>query len=183
MNKKILNEWQRLENSKEYYEALLKVFTPEQLTFNPNENSWSMMDVMHHLYTSERISLNFMQNFDFNRKNVKLGLKSRVKTILLVNRLNSPKKFKAPKILEENKNKFDLSTDAHQFHHQWDDLRSEMNDFLTNFSDDKISHFVFSHPAVGKLNILQTMQFFTSHLKHHQYQIESINHHPQFPKK
>lgn len=183
MNKKVLNEWQRLENSKAYYEALLKVFTPEQLTFQPDQSSWSMMDVMHHLYTSERISLNFMQNFDFNRKNLKLGLKAKIKNILLVNSLNSPKKYVAPKVLADNKDKLSLSTDAHQFHHQWDDLRIEMNDFLESFPEEKIPYFVFSHPAVGKLNLLQTLQFFNAHLKHHQYQIESVNYHPQFPKK
>ncbi|SMG09422.1 DinB superfamily protein [Marivirga sericea] len=182
MNSKIQKHWARLEESKGYYSALLEVFSDEQLNFHPEQGAWSMLDVMQHLYTSESISLKFMQNFDFNRKDEKVGLKSQIKTILLVNRLNSKKKYKAPKVLAEKKDSLNISQDAHQFSHQWEDLRNEMFSFLEEFRDEKIGHFVFAHPAVGKLNVLQTLQFFVAHLKHHQYQIEAINHHKDFPK-
>ncbi|MGM0580384.1 MAG: DinB family protein [Bacteroidota bacterium] len=182
MNSKIQKHWARMEEGKAYYDALLQVFNEEQLNFHPEEGAWSMLDVMQHLYTSEKISLQFMQNFDFNRKNEKLGLKSEVKTMLLVNRLNSRKKFQAPKILSEKKDSLNISLDPHEFSHQWEDLSSEMFNFLSEFPENKIGHFIFSHPAVGKLNILQTLQFFVAHMKHHQYQVEAINHHKDFPK-
>jgi|GEM_PF-877777 uncharacterized damage-inducible protein DinB len=182
MNSKIQKHWARLEEGKAYYDALLQVFNEEQLNFHPEEGAWSMLDVMQHLYTSENISLQFMQNFDFNRKNLKVGLKSELKTILLVNRLNSKKKYKAPKILSEKKDSLNISHDSHEFSHQWENARNEMFNFLNEFPDDKIRHFVFSHPAVGKLNVLQTLQFFLAHMKHHQFQIEAINHHKNFPK-
>ncbi|WKV11169.1 DinB family protein [Marivirga harenae] len=182
MDSKIQKHWQRMEEGKAYYDALLQVFSPEQLNFHPEVGSWSMLDVMQHLYTSEHISLQFMQNFDFNRKNEKVGLKAAVKTMMLVNRLNSRKKYQAPKILGEKKESLNISEDPHQFSHQWDKIRSDMFTFLTDFDKEKIGHFIFSHPAVGKLNILQTMQFFVAHMKHHQYQIETINHHKNFPK-
>ena len=182
MNPKIQKHWQRMEEGKAYYDALLQVFNDEQLNFHPENGSWSMLDVMQHLFTSENISLKFMQNFDFNRKNEKVGLKAEVKTVMLVNRLNSRKKYQAPKILEEKKDSLNISKNPHEFSHQWDDIRKEMFSFLNDFPNDKIGHFIFSHPVVGKLNILQTMQFFVAHMKHHQYQIESINHHKKFPK-
>lgn len=182
MNSKIQKHWARLEDGKAYYDALLEVFNDEQLNFHPEAGAWSILDVMQHLYTSEKISLQFMQNFDFNRKNEKVGLKSEIKTILLVNRLNSKKKYKAPKVLAEKKDSLTISDDPHQFGHQWEDLRNEMFSFLRDFPDDKIRHFVFVQPVVGKLNVLQTLQFFVAHLKHHQHQIEAINHHKDFPK-
>lgn len=182
MNPTIQKHWERLEFSKAYYDALLQVFNEEQLKFSPEPGAWSMLDVMQHLYTSETISLQFMQNFDFDRKNEKLGMKSEISTILLVNRLNSKRKFEAPKVLTEKKDTLDISADSHEFFHQWEKMRLEMLDFLSNFPEDKIKHFVFFHPAVGKLNILQTLQFFVAHLKHHQFQIGSINHHKDFPK-
>ncbi len=181
MHPKIEKHWKRIEASKEYYDALLKVFNPEQLNFKPESNAWSMMDVMQHLYTSEKLSSNFVRNFDFSRKNMKLGLKSRIKTILLVNRLNSKKKFKAPKILEQNMGNLNLSEDAHEFQYQWGELRNDIKSMLDNFPEDKLKHFTFSHPAVGKLTITQTLEFFNSHLNHHKHQIEKINHHPNFP--
>ncbi|MBK6266377.1 DinB family protein [Marivirga sp. S37H4] len=181
MHPKIEKHWQRIKVSKEYYDALLKVFNPTQLNFRPEPSAWSMMDVMQHLYTSEKLSSDFVKNFDFSRKDLKLGLKSRIKTILLVNRLNSRKKFKAPKVLEQNKGRMNLSPDAHEFGHQWAGLRSEMKLMLENFPEEKLNHFTFNHPAVGKMTITQTLEFFYSHMNHHKYQIEAINHHPNFP--
>ena len=182
MNAKIQKHWERLEEGKAYYDALLQVFNEEQLNFHPEAGSWSMLDVMHHLYTSESISLKFMQNFDFNRKNEKLGLKAEIKTMLLVNRLNSRKKYQAPKVLSEKKESLNISHDIHKFTHQWEDLRAEMFNFLNEFPEDKLGHFSFAHPAVGKINVIHTLQFFVAHLKHHTYQIEAINHHNDFPK-
>jgi uncharacterized damage-inducible protein DinB len=182
MNPKIQKHWARMEEGRAYYDALLQVFNDDQLNFHPEAEAWSMLDVMQHLYTSENISLQFMQNFDFNRKDEKVGLKSKVKTILLVNRLNSRKKFKAPKVLAEKRDSLGISHEAHEFSHQWKELENEMFKFLNEFPEDKIGHFIFAHPAVGKLNILQTLQFFVAHMKHHQYQIEAINHHKDFPK-
>lgn len=182
MHPKIEKYWNRLEHIKEYYDALIKTFTDEQLHFRPDDTSWSMMDVMHHLYTSERISLDFIKNFDFNRKNEKVGLKSFVSTMVLVNRLNSPKKFKAPKVVENAKEKMDLPESPHAFQHVWDDLRNEMKMQLEHFPEEKLNHFVFYQPVAGKENIKQALQFFHAHMRHHQYQIEAINHHADFPK-
>lgn len=182
MHPKIEKHWQRFEKSKEYYEALLKVFSPEQLHFKPAPDSWSMMEVMHHLYTSEKLSANFIKNFDFNRKNEKLGLMSLLKTILLVNRLNSKKKFKAPKVLTENKDTFNLSDDPHTFQHQWDELRNEIKKIMQDFPDEKLSYFSFYQPVIGKITLPQTLQFFKAHLRHHEHQVEAINHDKNFPK-
>ena len=181
MNPKIKKHWTRFEEGKAYYDALLKVFSTEQLNFHPSENSWSMLDVMQHLYTSESISFKYLQKFDFNRKDERVGLMSEIKTIFLVNRLNSRKKYQAPKVLSDNKDKLGISNDPHEFSHQWEELRKDMFDYVTEFPDEKLRNFTFSHPAVGKLNVSQTFQFFVSHLKHHQYQIESINHDKNFP--
>lgn len=181
MHLKIEKYFDRIETTKEYYDALLKVFNPAQLNFKPSPESWSMLDVMHHLYTSEKLSTDFVKNFNFERKNVKLGLKSRFNTILVVNRLNSKRKFKAPKILEQSRGKFNLSSDAHEFHDQWKAMRNEMRDVLDSFPDDKLNYFSFNHPAVGKMTVTQMLEFFNSHLNHHKYQIEAINHHKNFP--
>ncbi|WKK84772.2 DinB family protein [Marivirga arenosa] len=182
MHSKIQKHWERYENGKQYYDALLKVFNDDQLNFQPSENAWSMLQVMQHLYTSESLSLKFLQNFDFNRKDEKLGLKAELKTMLLVNRLNSKKKFKAPKVLSDNKSNLDIRDDAHEFGHQWQKLDQDLLSFLQDFPTDKINHFCFMHPAVGKQNVIQCLQFFVSHMKHHQHQIEAINHHKDFPK-
>lgn len=181
MHKKLEKHWNRLQYVNQYYDALLKVFNEDQLQFKPDDNSWSMMDVMHHLYTSEKLSTEFVKNFDFSRKSVKLGLKSQLYTILLVNRLNSKKKFKAPKVLENNQSRFGLSMDAHTFHHQWEDSRNELKEVLENYPDDKLDFFTFNQPVIGKMKLDQMLQFFHAHLKHHQHQIEAINHHPNFP--
>lgn len=181
MHPKIEKYFNRIENTKEYYDALLKVFNPTQLNFRPSPESWSMLEVMQHLYTSEKLSTDFVKNFDFGRKNVKLGLKSRLNTILVVNRLNSKKKFNAPKVLEQSKGKFNLSSDANEFHDQWTAMRNEMKSVLESFPEEKLKHFSFNHPAVGKMTVTQMLEFFNSHLNHHKYQIEAINHHKDFP--
>jgi hypothetical protein len=181
MHKQLDKHWNRLVETKEYYDALLKVFTEAQLNFKPAPDSWSMLEVMHHLYTSEKLSIDYVKKFDFSRKLLKLGFRSQFYTILLVNRLNSKKKFKAPKVLKDNQDKFDLAKDAHSFHHQWSDLHEYIQEVLENYPDDKLDYFTFNQPVVGKMKIAQMLQFFNAHLKHHQHQIESINHHPNFP--
>jgi len=181
MNKNLEKHWSRLVETKKYYEALLKTFNEQQLHFKSDANTWSMMEVMHHLYTSEKLSTDFVKGFDFKRKNVKLGLKSQLKTILLVNRLNSKRKFKAPKILATKGAALELSNDAGLFKQQWHDLREEMKAMLGAFPDDKLDYFVFNQPVTGKMKLSQMLQFFNAHLNHHKHQIETINHHKNFP--
>ncbi len=181
MNKKLKKHWLRLEQSKAYYDALSKVFNEAQLNFKPDENSWSMMQVMHHLYISEKLSITFVKNFDFGRKLVKLGLKSQLKTILLVNRLESKRKLKVPKILSEKAADYQIAQGAHAFQQQWNELREELRDVLINFPYDKLDYFVFNQPVTGKMKLAQMLQFFRAHLNHHKHQIEAINHHKNFP--
>ena len=167
---------QKLEQGRVYFEKLLKQSNASQLGFAPHPRHWNILQVVDHIIKVERQTLNFLQNFDFSRKDEKVGMKNRIKFFLLKLSLKSNLKFKVPtkEVIPEVKGVSELLQ-------EWEKLRNDLNDFLEGYPIEKLQNFIFFHPKSGKLNIFQTLEFLQDHMKHHRQQVRRISNYADFP--
>lgn len=165
-----------LEKNKAYYFKILDQYSPDQLIFSEGEGKWSILQLIDHLIKVESQTLQFMLNFDFSRKDEKLGLKASFNALLLRLALKSSIKFKVPAkvLLPQQKEKTFLVD-------EWDALRVKFENYLESFPTTKMDNFIFIHPSSGKLNIIQTLKFLKEHLAHHRAQIKRISKSKNFP--
>ena len=176
MDQQIDVDFKGLEEKKKFFTDILINSDGRQLSFAPESKKWNMLQLIDHLVKVERNTLDFMKRFDFARSNQKLGLLSYFNSFLLKILLLSPLKFKVPvaSVEAEVKDKTLLLT-------EWEQLRSEMREYLNSFPLDKKDNFIFKHPSAGKLNIVQTIQFLNFHLAHHKPQIKRLIENEHFP--
>ncbi|MDN4165364.1 DinB family protein [Cytophagales bacterium LB-30] len=183
MHKHIHKLYTKTQKQADYYWCLFNTLSAEQLLFKPSLDSWSIAQVVDHLYKVDKQTYQFLVNFDFDRKNQVLGVKERINSLLLKISLRSRRRFRVPKNAEINPFIAEEKIYPETIKAEWLNLRDKMKRFLESFPEDKHQHFVFVHPVVGKLNILQTLGFLDDHLYHHRRQVKRIKNHPAFPKR
>jgi len=164
---------------KQFYIEVLQSSTPAQLAFKPGPDQWCILQVVHHLVSLEKLSIDFITRFDFNRKNQKLGFKSKLKSWLLNRSLRSAKRFKAPVLAKEAQAE---TLNANALVQEWAQIRQRLEHFLENYPQEKLQHFIFMHPVAGKLNIVQALKFMKNHMHHHVHQVERIQAYANYPK-
>lgn len=166
----------RLEEKKNFYANILETYSEKQLNFSLFEDEWSLVKVIDHLIKVENQTFQFMKNFDFSRKNEKLGFKAAINSFLLKIALKSSIKFQVPSkaVIPEAKNQQILLS-------EWQYLRMELGRFLDSFPENKTANFIFFHPRSGKLNINQTLDFLIIHMHHHLPQVKKISNSTNFP--
>ena len=81
--------------------------------------------------------------------------------------LKSPFKFKAPPMLTNMPEKYDIK----ELKAKWDTIRKNFSVTLENFPGELLNKAVFEHPKVGWLNISQTLDFLQDHFDHHKKQV------------
>lgn len=176
MNKTLNARLQVLDKGRDYFRNILNDFSESQLHFVPESGHWNILQVVDHIVKVERQTLSFIQNFDFARKDEKVGLKQALNFLLLKMALKSNLKFKIPtkEVAPEIRSAPDVLA-------EWEKVRNELATFLHNFPPHRLQNFVFFHPRSGKLNIFQTLDFLIDHMKHHQQQINRISNSSRFP--
>lgn len=163
---------------KQEFLAILEAATAAQRNFQPDENSWNMLQVAQHLMKAEVGIVQFMQKrtpipASFTAK-VQAAARSKVLTTVL----RSSKKIKAPKVAGIS----ELTTIPYkQIVHDWAVQREALWQFLAAFPPTQKDYLVFKHPLAGKLNIVQTIDFMTEHIRHHLGQLQRIRQDSNFP--
>ncbi len=145
--------------------------TTDQLRYKPAPDQWNLLQVLRHLVTAEQQSLIYIQRKMKIHENIpKAGLESYVRHLLLKIALYLPIKFKAPKIAAVHEEYPDFETMISE----WEATRSELQ-ILLEKSDSKIlAKELYKHPRAGLMNMKQALEFFESHIKHHQKQINRL---------
>ena len=174
----LLAKMQELESA---FEALLlraKRFPPAQLRFQPAPASWSIMQVLEHLYLAEMNTVNYLES-----KGIALAKSKRskptgvIRTALLVTVLRSPLKFKIPS--ERVRPTAKLALD--ELETQWRETRHRLKDFVEGFPAENYHSPVLPHPRAGLLTLSQTLTFLNEHFRHHLRQVERIRNAKGFP--
>lgn len=164
--KKINGQIARIyEHLEEYPEAYLNT--------QINEGKWSVLQIMEHLRVTEQQSLDYIKKkMHYTSDFKEAGLRSKYNSWILNKLIDSPKKMKAPKIeglspvfksyrLKESKDSF-LT------------LRKDLYHYLDQLDEDLFTKAIYKHPAIGRLNFIQMIEFFSRHIKRHLKQIKKI---------
>jgi hypothetical protein len=176
----ISKRWEDHGDACSFYLKLPDGYSEQQLHWQPAAGSWSMAQVIDHLYRSESATFRFVRAFDFSRRNQQLGLGSALRSALTKWALHMPLRFKKPAGLPEPA--ADDRGEVRPILDAWEKDIAEFGAFLETFPADKCDRFVFRHPLAGRFNLNQTLDFLTAHLLHHRQQIRRIQETRGFPK-
>jgi uncharacterized damage-inducible protein DinB len=156
-----------LATHREIFEAVNNLDV-ERFNQKPDEKSWSIAQIMEHLYLAEEFSLSYMsKKMKARDKLKKAGLSSFFKSKLLNACLRSSVKFKAPSLTNPSDNQYK----PNDFTAQWMSHDEKFKQYLSDFPAELVYVEIFKHPVAGKLNMIQTLQFMSIHAQRHKNQI------------
>lgn len=170
MNKTLEKLFQRLEEQRNTLLQNLQTHSPQQLAAKPSSDKWSALEILTHLYTSERLSFGYIKKKSQGIQHLKnAGLQQAFLVPILKISQRLPFKFKAPNVVKENTPEA-LPLDI--LISQWNLMRIELKSHLENIPDKHVHKLVYKHPIAGRLSLPQALQFFAEHINHHKPQIK-----------
>ena len=152
---------------------LLVNLPPETLHWMPSASGWSALQVVNHIYLSEKLSFDYV-----SRKIAEGATFPDVKAVSwfrskgLTFTLASPLKVKSPKPVNMRDGQAVLP--VQDLRPVWQDLRFKLLDFLETHEADLRRKMPYKHPYVGPLTLCQMLTFFRDHQRHHRRQIRRI---------
>ncbi len=151
----------------------LKVFSDETLNDRPDEETWSVLQVMQHLKVSENLSMKYVQKkLSFKPKLKRAFLLSPMRLQLLKLYLNSPLKYKAPKVVDTPS--FPPDSTFWEVAKQWSQQRQELAEFLQSLPPEMFKKAIYKHPIAGRLSLYGMLDFFQLHFNRHRKQITAL---------
>ncbi|MEQ8362179.1 MAG: DinB family protein [Cyclobacteriaceae bacterium] len=144
----------------------------DRFNIRPGNNKWSIHQILAHLVASEKLSNQYL------RKKIQgideagdTGMAENLKMLVLKTSQRLPFKFNAPKPIV-------ASTVTYQSLDElvidWNTSRENLASLLEQIKDDQLKRKIFKHPAVGKLNIAQALEFIEEHVAHHLPQVNRL---------
>lgn len=135
-------------------------------------NQWSLGEVLAHLITAERLSLEYMRKKSLGLQSLKpssLGADLRFLALKISQRL--PLKYKAPQHVRDHTPSISSFEDLRR---QWDEQREALRLYLDSLGESDWKKEVYKHFVAGRLNALHAVQFFMEHIHHHKPQIHRL---------
>jgi len=163
-----------LENQRFQLIQRLSKFSPEILSKQPSAQRWSILQVLSHLITAEKLSVAYIRK-------KKLGIATAGNTgpweafkfFLLKVSQRIGFKYRAPKTVVEHTPSYE-SLDVIQT--EWAHVRLQLKSLLEEFDEKDLRKKIYKHPFAGRINIQQAIMFFGEHMRHHQPQINRLLH-------
>lgn len=153
----------------------LKHLSHQQLNRKPNEESWSVMQVLHHLMLVERYAMLYLQKkLSYNPALKKAGLSASLRELALRAYLRSPLKFQAPESISGAN--LPAESSFWEIAKQWKLQRAELKSYLESLPPELYSKEVYKHPLAGRLSLKGMMSFFEDHFNRHLRQINRMLH-------
>ncbi|MFM7858344.1 MAG: DinB family protein [Flammeovirgaceae bacterium] len=149
----------------------LSNYSVQQLHFFPKDK-WSILQIIAHLITAERLSIMYMKKKIQGIDNASdSGVWEEVKMALLIISQRLPLKFKAPQVVVQQTTQV---TTLQQLEEEWNQVRQELNQLLEKIPPQHRKRKIYKHVVLGKLNAQQALRFFHEHFVHHQPQINRL---------
>ncbi len=143
----------------------------EFLNQPPAKRKWSIIQILHHLIQAEKGTLNYIKKKTQSPEKLqKAGLIDKLKSKLLNFYLKSPKKWKAPEMVNRIPEKDSLENTIIAYN----SIRNEWYSFLIQMPDDWSRKKIFRHPITGRMDMYMTLDFLELHAKRHFAQIQAI---------
>ncbi len=167
--KELLAEFGIMETERQQLLKQLEPYSSEVLEKKPDENSWSVTEVIYHLVVAEGGALKYMRKKlevgGHDKAKATAGLKQRFLNFMV----SLPVKYKAPKVVELPS---DISITYAEAVKQWNDVRNGLKSDYGSLDENLIGNELFKHPAMGKMNLVQSVRFMRQHMNRHIGQIE-----------
>ena len=172
MNKKnVLDRLNFLENKRIKLFSRLDIIDNNKLNLQPSEGKWSIIQIVHHLYKSEQLSIVYIKRTLFKSENLnKSGLLSAIRGSILGLALKSYIKFNAPKNVSDVPEFGELE----HYGNKWSRIRNDLHNIIEQSCEEILNCNIFSHPSVGKMNMVYALKFMESHFDHHKKQIDNV---------
>lgn len=171
-NSRIVLRAEKIRNIQQKDLQRLAGYSQEQLCKPAPNGGWSLIQVLNHLYLTQKGTINFLEKqiADKNLLAEKITLRNRFNALFLARALKSNKKFKAPSRLPEPLNDTDFGELKEKFEAMMANTMQIAEDFPKELENKKI----FKHPRAGWLNIFDVLNFIHDHWYHHEYQMASL---------
>jgi hypothetical protein len=172
MNPRLKQAFDKLERQREFLLSHVSRLPVEKYSSSIN-NSWSVSEILIHLVTSERLSVNYMRKKARGIESLKdSGVVEEVKMRILRLSQRLPFKYNAPKIVVDHTPAgIPLAT----LKAEWDQVRQELKVLAERITENHVRKKIFKHPVAGRLDLFQAMDFFFEHIQHHWPQVKALS--------
>lgn len=164
MNPKLEAKYLHLEQTRNRLLDELESLDEAQRNTCPAEGKWSINQHVAHLVIAEEVTLGGirykLQRQDELREST---FSQSLKALLLRLALKSGRKYKAPPQVATVPDTAELA----MLRQQWDKVRFELEDELSDLPEHLLGKSIFKHPRVGYLTIGQALTFLQDHFDHH----------------
>jgi hypothetical protein len=169
-NPKLKEYFERFDEELNALFSFMKAYTEEDLNKKPNDKSWSVMQVIHHLMISEEGALNYVKKrLTAGKEHLKkASTTSKLRAMVLVSSMKQPIKLTAPPIACEGIPEY---ADIEETKNQWILQRNKLYEFLSEQSSDILESECYKHPITGRMDIWGMLDFFEAHFQRHFKQI------------
>lgn len=170
MNTKVENKLDKLDAKLQNLLKDLESYSNEKLNHKPEENEWSVLQVIQHMLTVERLSTMYVKKkLSFNPTLKNTNISTQLRLLLLKSYNYLPIKLKAPKNVGDNLPEFSTLAETAE---KWQATRQELRDFFATLSDEIFQKEVYKHPISGRMSLVHMLEFFEGHFDRHLKQIK-----------
>jgi len=171
VNSKLNQLYEKLESQR--LQLLEKVkLAPERFNVQPEDNRWSLHQVLAHLVTAEKLSVMYLdkkiQGID---EAGNTGIIEDMKMMVLKVSQRLPLKFTAPKKVVASTPSY---ISLNELIDDWNTTRQKLKTLLETVQDHQLKRKIFKHFVIGKLNIVHALEFLGEHIAHHLPQINRL---------
>ncbi len=164
MDVAVSKRFSRLEALRKEAHELLASYSDETVNTPEARGKWGAIQHFAHIMGSETAGLTYMKKKMAGASEAgKAGFMGGARLAVLRLALSLPLKFKAPPVLQEP----EMYISKEEFFQQWESLRKEYEDFLGKVDTNFVHVKLYKHPAVGRMSILQALDFMAVHLDRH----------------
>ena len=164
MDSSVTKRFSRLEALRIEAQELLASFSDEAVNNPETQGKWGAIQHLAHIVGSETAGLTYMKKKMGGASNAgDAGFMGGIRLAVLSFALSLPIKFKAPPVLQEP----DSYITKEDFFQRWESLRKEYELFLDGLDSDHVHSKLYKHPAVGRMSVIQALEFMAIHLERH----------------
>lgn len=155
----------------------IEAHSAAQQRFQPDGESWNMLQVAEHLLTAERGINVVFERYPPAEASRPLTWRQHWNAFLLQVFLRLPLRFAAPRVLQPPQGAMELA----DIRAAWQTERATLHATLDGVPAERLRYYAFKHPRTGGMNLASTLDFMTNHVRHHLVQLRRIQRHPDFP--
>lgn len=169
MNHRLQSKLDQLKRETELLFENLSDLSNESLT--EKGSGWSISQVVRHLQVAEAASLGYMKKKILAGDQIpKVSLASKMKLSLMKHLLQSSLKWKAPKPVAFPEDHLTLE----ELQAKWKEIRKDIVEYTEAYPEKLMDRGIYKHPVAGRLNLMQSIDSFIYHIRHHEHQIRRI---------